>query len=163
MANPKILAGKQSIIDEITNNVKESSSFIFLDNNGLTVRETMELRRNLRESDSELKIYKNTLVARALKELNIDVESELNGPKVVAFGKDIIEPIKIVNDFSKKHDKLVMKIGIVDGKVTELDELKKLATIPSREGLLTMFASGLLAIPKDFAICLDLHSKNLEG
>ena len=123
----------------------------------------MELRRNLRESDSELKIYKNTLVARALKELNIDVESELNGPKVVAFGKDIIEPIKIVNDFSKKHDKLVMKIGIVDGKVTELDELKKLATIPSREGLLTMFASGLLAIPKDFAICLDLHSKNLEG
>lgn len=163
MANPKILAGKQSIIDEITNNVKESSSFIFLDNNGLTVSETMELRRNLRESDSELKIYKNTLVARALKELNIDVESELNGPKVVAFGKDIIEPIKIVNDFSKKHDKLVMKIGIVDGKVTELDELKKLATIPSREGLLTMFASGLLAIPKDFAICLDLHSKNLEG
>lgn len=163
MANPKILAGKQSIIDEITNNVKESSSFIFLDNNGLTVSETMELRRKLRESDSELKIYKNTLVARALKELNIDVERELNGPKVVAFGKDIIEPIKIVNDFSKKHDKLVMKIGIVDGKVTELDELKKLATIPSREGLLTMFASGLLAIPKDFAICLDLHSKNLEG
>lgn len=163
MANPKILAGKQSIIDEITNNVKESSSFIFLDNNGLTVSETMELRRKLRESDSELKIYKNTLVARALKELNIDVESELNGPKVVAFGKDIIEPIKIVNNFSKKHDKLVMKIGIVDGKVTELDELKKLATIPSREGLLTMFASGLLAIPKDFAICLDLHSKNLEG
>ena len=97
------------------------------------------------------------------KDLNIDLESELNGPKVVAFGKDVIEPIKIVNDFAKTHDKLVMKAGIVDGKVTELDELKKLATIPSREGLLTMFASGLLAIPKDFAICLDLHSKNLEN
>lgn len=163
MANPKILAGKQEIIDEISNNVKESSSFIFLDNNGLTVAETMELRRKLRESDSELKIYKNTLVARALKDLNIDVEKELNGPKIVAFGKDIIEPIKVVNDFAKTHDKLVMKIGIVDGKVTELDELKKLATIPSREGLLTMFASGLLSIPRDFAICLDLHSKNLEN
>lgn len=163
MANPKILAGKQTIIDEISNNVKESSSFIFLDNNGLTVAETMELRRKLRESNSELKIYKNTLVARALKDLDIDVEKELNGPKIVAFGKDIIEPIKVVNDFAKSHDKLVMKIGIVDGKVTELDELKKLATIPSREGLLTMFASGLLAIPRDFAICLDLHSKNLEN
>lgn len=163
MANPKILARKQAIIDEISNNVKESSSFIFLDNNGLTVAETMELRRKLKESDSDLKIYKNTLVARALKDLNIDVESELNGPKIVAFGKDIIEPIKIVNDFSKTHDKLVMKIGIVDGKVTEIDELKKLATIPSREGLLTMFASGLLEIPRDFAICLDLHSKNLEN
>jgi len=163
MANPKILAGKQAIIDEISNNVKESSSFIFLDNNGLTVAETMELRRKLRESDSELKIYKNTLVARALKDLDIDVEKELNGPKIVAFGKDIIEPIKVVSDFAKKHDKLVMKIGIVDGKVTEIDELNKLATIPSREGLLTMFASGLLAIPRDFAICLDLHSKNLEN
>lgn len=163
MANPKILAKKQEVIDEITNNVKESSSFIFLENNGLTVQETMELRRKLKESNSELKIYKNTLVARALKDLNIDVESELNGPKIVAFGKDIIEPIKAVNDFAKTHDKLVMKIGIVDGKVTELEELKKLATIPSREGLLTMFASGLLEIPRNFAICLDLHSKNLEN
>ena len=163
MANPKILAEKQSVIDEITNNVKESNSFIFLDNNGLTVSETMELRRKLRESGSELKIYKNTLVARALKDLNIDVEKELNGPKVVAFGKDIISPIKVASEFAKTHDKLVMKIGIVDGKVTEIDELKKLATIPSRETLLTMFASGLLAIPRDFAICLDLHSKNLEN
>ena len=163
MANPKILEAKQAVIDEITNNVKESSSFIFLENNGLTVSETMELRRLLKQSDSELKIYKNTLVARALKDLNIDVKDELNGPKVVAFGKDIIEPIKAVSEFAKKHDKLVIKLGIVDGKVTELDELKKLATIPSREGLLTMFASGLMAIPRDFAICLDLHSKNLEN
>ena len=163
MANPKILEKKQVVIDEITNNVKESSSFIFLENNGLTVDETMELRRKLKESDSELKVYKNTLVARALKDLDIDLADELNGPKVVAFGKDIIEPIKAVNDFIKTHDKLVMKVGIVDGKITGWDELKKLATIPSREGLLTMFASGLLAIPKDFAICLDLHSKNLEN
>ena len=92
-----------------------------------------------------------------------DVKEELNGPKIVAFGKDMIDPIKAVAYFAKKHDKLVMKIGIVDGKVTEIDELNKLATIPSREGLLTMFASGLLAIPRDFSICLDLHSKNLEN
>ncbi len=163
MANPKILEQKQVVIDEITNNVKESSSFIFLENHGLTVEETMELRRLLKKSDSELKIYKNTLVARALNSLNIDLNDELNGPKVVVFGKDIIEPIKAVAEFSKKHPNLEMKVGIVDGKVTLLDELKKLATIPSREGLLTMFASGLLAIPRGFAICLDLHSKNIEG
>ena len=162
MANPKILEQKQVVIDEIANNVKESSSFIFLENHGLTVEETMELRRALKKSDSELKIYKNTLVARALNTLNIDLTDELNGPKVVAFGKDIIEPIKAVAEFSKKHPNLEMKIGIVDGKVTGLEELNKLATIPSREGLLTMFASGLMAIPRDFAICLDLHSKNLE-
>ena len=162
MANPKILEQKQTVIDEIANNVKESSSFIFLENNGLTVEETMELRRALKKSDSQLKIYKNTLVARALSTLDIDLTEELNGPKVVAFGKDIIEPIKAVAEFTKKHPNLEMKIGIVDGKITGLDELNKLATIPSREGLLTMFASGLMAIPRDFAICLDLHSKNLE-
>ena len=163
MANPIILEQKQKTIDEITNNVKESSSFIFLDNNGLAVGEMMELRKSLKAKDSDLKVYKNTLVARALDSLDIDIKDELNGPKVVAFGKDVIEPIKIVSDFIKKHPNLEMKIGIVDGKVTELSELQKLATIPSREGLLTMFASGLMAIPKDFAICLDLHSKNLEN
>ena len=54
MANPKILEAKQQVVDEITNNVKESSSFIFLENNGLTVSEMMELRRKLKESDSTL-------------------------------------------------------------------------------------------------------------
>ena len=163
MANPKILAGKQAVIDEITNNVKESSSFIFLDNKGLTVSETIELRRKLKESGSKLKTYKNTLITRALNDLNIKFDAELQGPTTVVFGTDMIEPIKVANDFAKKHENLVMKIGIVDGKVTEIDELKKLATVPSRETLLTMFASGLLAIPRDFAICLDLHSKNLEN
>ena len=162
MANPKILEKKQAVIDEITDNVKKSSSFILLDNNGLSVAETMELRRALKESDSQLKIYKNTLVARSLKTLDIDLEKELNGPKVFIFGEDTIEPIKAASNFIKNHPALEMKIGIVDGKITEIDELNKLATIPSREGLYTMFASGLMQVAKDFAICLDLHSKNLE-
>ena len=162
MANQKILDQKQVVIDEIAENVKNSNSFIFLENHGLTVAETMELRRKLRESNSELKIYKNTLVARALSSLNIDLAAELNGPKVVAFGKDIIEPIKAVAEFSKKHPNLEMKVGIVDGEITDLATLEKLATIPSREGLLTMFAGGLMGIARDFAICLDLHAKNLE-
>jgi large subunit ribosomal protein L10 len=162
MANQKILDQKQVTINEIAENVKNSSSFIFLENHGLTVAETMELRRTLRESDSELKIYKNTLVNRALNSLNIDLSAELNGPKIVAFGKDIVEPIKAVAKFAEKHPNLEMKLGIVDGEVTDLETLNKLATIPSREGLLTMFAGGLMGIAKDFAICLDLHAKNLE-
>ena len=162
MANQKILDQKQEVIDEIAENVKNSNSFIFLENHGLTVAETMELRRKLRESNSELKIYKNTLVARALNSLNIDLAAELNGPKLVAFGSDVIEPIKAVADFMKKHPNLEMKVGIVDGEITDLATLEKLATIPSREGLLTMFAGGLMGIARDFAICLDLHAKNLE-
>lgn len=162
MANQKILDQKQLVIDEIAKNVQESNSFIFLENHGLTVSETMELRRSLRESGSELKIYKNTLVNRALETLDIDLKDELNGPKVVAFGKDAVEPIKAVSKFIETHPNLEMKIGIVDGEITGLDTLKKLATIPSREGLLTMFAGGLMQIARDFSICLDLHAKNLE-
>ena len=162
MANQKILEKKQLVIDEIAKNAKESSSFILFEYQGLTVADMTELRRKLRENDSELKIYKNTLTKRALDSLNIDLGDELNGPKAVAFGTDMIAPIKVLNEFAKTHEALQLKVGIVDGEVTDLDTLKKLAAIPSREGLLTMFASGLMAIPRDFAICLDLHSKNLE-
>lgn len=162
MANQKILDQKQLVIDEIAKNVQDSNSFIFLENHGLTVSETMELRRSLRESGSELKIYKNTLVNRALETLDINLKDELNGPKVVAFGKDAIEPIKAVSKFMETHPNLEMKVGIVDGEITGLDTLKKLATIPSRDGLLTMFAGGLMQVARDFSICLDLHAKNLE-
>ena len=162
MANQKILDQKQLVIDEIAKNVSDSASFIFLDNNGLTVAEMTELRRKLRENDSELKIYKNTLVNRALTTLNIDLKDQLNGPKVVAFGTDSIAPIKVVSEFAKQHTNLEMKVGIVDGAVTELATLEQLAKIPSRDTLLTMFASGLMGVARDFAICLDLHAKNLE-
>ncbi len=162
MANQKILEKKQLVIDEIAKNAKESNAFILFEYQGLTVADMTELRRKLRENDSELKIYKNTLTKRALDSLNIDLGDELNGPKAVAFGTDMIAPIKVLNEFAKTHEALQLKVGIVDGEVTDLDTLKKLAAIPSREGLLTMFASGLMAIPRDFAICLDLHSKNLE-
>ena len=162
MANQKILDAKQVIVDEIVENVKNSSAFIFLENHGLTVSETMELRRTLKESNSDLKIYKNTLVNRALTSMDINLTEELNGPKVVAFGKDIVEPIKAVSKFIETHPNLEMKIGIVDGEITDLATLNKLATIPSREGLLTMFAGGLMGIARDFAICLDLHAQNLE-
>ena len=62
----------------------------------------------------------------------------------------------------KKHKAVTLKVGLVDGNKTTEEELKQLATIPSREGLLTMLAGGMLAIPKDLAICLDLYSKQLE-
>ena len=123
----------------------------------------MELRRKLRESGSDYKVYKNTLVKRAMDSLNIDMGDELNGPKAVAFGTDAIAPIKTLGDFAKDHPALVIKIGYVDGNVTDEATLKQLATIPSRDQLLTMFAAGLLEQVKNVAICLDLHSQNLEN
>ena len=162
MANQKIIAKKQETVNEITNKVKESSSTVLFEYHGLTVNETMELRRKLKEAGSEYKVYKNTLVKRALDGLNIDMDAELNGPKAIAFGTDAVAPIKVLNDFAKDHPALVMKIGYVDGQIADTKMLKQLASIPSRDGLLTMLASGLMGVVKDLSICLDLYSKDLE-
>ena len=162
MANQKIIAKKQETVNEITNKVKESSSTVLFEYHGLSVNETMELRRKLKESGSEYKVYKNTLVKRALNNLNIDMDAELNGPKAIAFGTDAVAPIKVLSDFAKDHPALVVKIGYVDGQIADTNMLKQLASIPSRDGLLNMLASGLMGVVKDLSICLDLYSKDLE-
>lgn len=161
MANVKILERKQGIIDEIANKAKESASIVLVDYQGLTVGETNELRRKLRDTGSDLKIYKNTLTKRALDSLNIDL-GELGGPKAVAFGTDAVAPIKVLSDYAKDHPALALKIGYVDGAVADETMLKSLSQIPSREGLLTMLAGGLMQTVKEFAIALDLHAQNLE-
>lgn len=162
MANKNILAKKQTVIDEITEKVKKANSIVFFEYRGLTVSEMTELRRKLRESDSDVKVYKNTLAKRALDDLKFDLEGELNGPKAMAYGTDAIAPIKTLNDFAKQHPALEMKIGIVDGEVTKIDTLKQLAVLPSREQLLTMLAGGLIGVVKDLSISLDLYSQQIE-
>lgn len=162
MANQKIIEAKQGIVNEIVDNVKNSSTFVLFEYQGLSVADMTSLRRKLRETGSDLKIYKNTLTKRALDSLNIDMSEELVGPKAMAFGTDTIAPIKVLSDFAKEHEALQMKIGMVDGEMADIEVLNKYASIPSREGLLTMLAGGLMQTVKDFAICLDLHSQNLE-
>ena len=162
MANEKILAKKQSIIDEIKDRVQNANSVVLFAYSGLTDEESKELRKSLRESNSDYKIYKNTLMARAFKDMNLDVAEFLKGSSALAYGSDEIAPIKAVADFAKKHDKVILKVGVVNGEVTNDSKLKELATIPSREGLLTMLAAGMLGIPKDLSICLDLYAKQKE-
>ena len=87
---------------------------------------------------------------------------ELKGPKAVAFGTDAVAPIKVLSDFAKKHPALELKVGIVEGEIADEAKLKELSTIPSREGLLTMLAGGLMGTVRDLSICLDLYSEGLE-
>lgn len=162
MANQKIIEKKEEVVREIAEKMKNASTYVLFEYRGLTVSETDELRRKLRESGSEFKIYKNTLTKRALDSLQVNLDEHLNGPKAIAFGTDAIAPIKALSDFSKKHTALEIKAGVVDGEIADQNMLNELAAIPSREGLLTMVAGGLLEHAKNFAICLDLHAKNLE-
>ena len=162
MASEKILAKKQEVIDEIKSTVQNASSVVIFTYTGLTDEDTKKLRRSLRESGSDYKVYKNTLMARAFNDLNYELDEHLTGSSALAFGTDSIAPIKALADFAKTHDVVTLKVGIVDGTISDSNELAKLATIPSREGLLTMLAAGMMGIPKDLSICLDLYAKQKE-
>ena len=162
MANASILAKKQEVIDEIKSRITDSKGIVLFDYRGLTDSEAKELRRSLRNSGSDYKVYKNTLMARALNDLNIDLADNLTGPSALAYSEDQIAPIKVLTDFAKKHPAVILKVGIVDNEVTDKAKLASLATIPSREGLLTMLAGGMIGIVKDLSICLDLYSKEKE-
>lgn len=159
MANQRILEKKQEVIDEIAKTAKESSSFILFDYRGLTAAETAELRRVLRENNSSYKVWKNTLTKRAFDSLNLNLDNCLEGPSAMAFSDDSIAPIKALSEFAKTHNALELKGGIVDGKVATLEEIKELASIPSREGLLTMLAGGLMGTVRDLSIALNLLSE----
>lgn len=162
MANQKILEQKQMVIDEIKERVNASSSIVLFDYRGMTDEEVKELRRALRSADSDYKVYKNTLMARAFKDLNMDLQSALEGPSAFAYSTDQIAPIKTLTDFAKNHPALTLKIGVVDGEIADQAKLAEYATIPSRDGLLTMLAGGMIGLVRDLSICLDLYSQDLE-
>ena len=162
MASEKILMQKQTVIDEIKDRASAAKTIVLFDYRGLTDSEAKELRVKLRESNSDYKVYKNTLMARAFNDLGIDLNAELNGPSAFAYGEDQIAPIKTLAEFAKTHPALVLKVGIVDGEKADQAKLAEYATIPSREGLLTMLAGGMIGIARDLSICLDLYSQQKE-
>ena len=162
MASEAILKQKQVVIDEVKDRIQSANTIVLFDYRGLTDAESKELRIKLRESNSDYKVYKNTLMARAFNDLGIDMNEELNGPSAFAFGEDQVAPIKILSDFAKDHPALVLKVGIVDGEKADQAKLAEYATLPSREGLLTMLAGGMMGIVRDLSICLDLYSQQKE-
>ena len=163
MANKLILEKKAQTVNEITDKLKNNAGVVFVDYRGLTDEEITSLRKALRENNADVKVYKNTLTKRALDSLNISLDECVKGPSALVYSTDAVAPIKVVTNFAKDHEALEVKGGIVDGKVSSLDELAKLATIPSREGLLTMLAGGMIGIARDLSIALNLYAEQKEN
>lgn len=163
MANAKIIEQKATVVSEIKDRFENAKSVVMFDYRGLSVSEVTELRKKLRENGADYKVYKNTLTKRALDELNINMDEYLAGPSAVTFGTDELSIVKILNDFSKEHQALELKAGIIEGKVASLEDLKRYAAIPSRDMLLTMLAAGLMGTVRDLSICLDLYAKGKEN
>ena len=162
MASEAILKQKQEVIEEIKERTEKSNSIVLFDYRGITDSEAKQLRIKLREAGADYKVYKNTLMSRAFSDLGIDLSDSLTGPSAFAFSEDQIAPIKVLSEFAKEHPELVLKVGLVDGEIADQAKLAEYATLPSRDGLLTMLAGGMIGLVKDLSICLDLYSQQKE-
>lgn len=162
MASQKVLNEKKEIVAEITEKIKNSETIILFQYQGLTVADISTLRTKLRDANAEVKVYKNTLLKRALDDLKLNLDGFLEGPNAILFGKDLLEPIKVIADFAKENEKLDIRVGIISGDVANLDTIREYANIPSRDGLLTMLAGGMMQYVRDLAIGLNLYAEQLE-
>ena len=141
-------AEKEAVIQEVEAKLREAQTAIITDYRGLTVPELAELRRNLRQEGVEYKVYKNTLIKRAVDKLDIEgLDDFLKGPTALALSQDDpIAPAKVLEAFAKGRKSLSIKGGLVEGSVIDEASIKALAKLPSREVLLGKLA-GILQAP----------------
>ncbi|MEH6948789.1 50S ribosomal protein L10 [Peribacillus asahii] len=149
-----IIEQKKQIVVEIADKFKASQTAVVVDYRGLTVSEVTELRKQLRDAGIEFKVYKNSLTRRAAEAAEIaGLNESLTGPNAIAFStEDVVAPAKILNDFAKKHEALEIKAGVIEGNIATAEEIKALAELPSREGLLSMLLSVLQAPIRNLAL-----------
>lgn len=160
----KAIENKQVQVQEITEKFQNAASVVVVDYRGLNVSQVTELRKQLREAGVEFKVYKNTLTRRATEAAGLEgINDVLVGPNAIAFSnEDVIAPAKIINEFAKKNDALEIKAGIIEGTVSSVEDVKALAELPSREGLLSMLLSVLQAPVRNFALATKAVAEQKE-
>ena len=136
---------KAPIVEEIKANLEGAKSVVLVDYLGLTVEQDTNLRRAAREAGLIYKVYKNTMVKRAIEGTEFaDIAKELEGPTAVAISKeDATAPARVVANFAKTAPKLEMKSGIVEGTYYDAEGIKAISQIPSREELLSRLLGSL--------------------
>lgn len=156
---------KEAKVAEIREKLEKAQVVILADYQGLTVEQDTQLRKNLREAGVEYKVYKNSLVTLAAKELGMDGIAEyLEGPVSVAFGyEDVTAPARVLNDFAKDHKKLELKAGIVQGEIYDADKVKQLASIPSREVLIAKLLGSIKSPVSNLAYLLNAIKEQKES
>lgn len=151
MSNNRSL--KEAKVAEIKEKLEKSKAVVLSKYQGLTVEEDTTLRKNLREAGVEYKVYKNTLVTLAAKELGLEgIVEYLEGPVSIAFSyDDVTAGARILNDFTKDHKNLELKAGIVEGEIYDEAKIKQLATIPSKEVLIAKLLGSIKSPIASFA------------
>lgn len=153
---------KQPIIDEISASIKDAQSVVVVDYRGLTVAEDTQLRKALREADVTYKVYKNTMMNFAFK--GTDCESlapVLEGPSAIAISTvDATAPARVLSKFAKTAPALEIKAGIVEGTFYDANGMKAIASVPSREELLSKLLGSLQSPMANFARVISQIAEN---
>jgi large subunit ribosomal protein L10 len=154
---------KSKVLDQVKAFLGASSNLVLTEYRGINVAQMTELRAALRKAGVKYKVVKNTLLKKMLKELGMqNLDTHLHGPVGVAFlGKDVAAGSKSVLESSKKNPLLVMKAGLVEGKLVTPDGLKVLASLPSREVMLSRLLSTMQAPVRGFMIVARGNTQKL--
>lgn len=162
--NEAIINSKKAVVAEIAEKMKEAQSTVVVEYRGLSVAEVTTLRRELRAENVDFKVYKNSLAQRAAQEIGAEeLVKDLIGPNAIAFGPDAVAPARVLAKFAKTHEALVLKSGIVEGKVVGLDTIQKLSVLPNREGMIAKFMGCLQSPVRKFAVALNAVKEQKEG
>lgn len=162
--NKDVLAQKEAVVQELTKRMGDAGSIVVVEYRGLNVADISELRKLLRAENASMEVYKNTMAQRAAKELGYDeLISSLVGPNALVFGVDQVTPARILAQFAKGHNDLILKEGVVDGAVVDADTIKTLSALPNKEGMLARFASTLNAPIVKFAMTVKALAESKEG
>lgn len=148
---------KKVVVQEITDKIKASKSVVLVDYNKLTVAEVSALRNKCKQAGCEYKVYKNTLVRKALNDLGYkDFDGDLNGPTAVTFGADETSAAKLMVQAAKDYEnKVVIKSAFVDNAYVDKAGVKALASMPSREELVAKMLGSMQAPIANFAGVLN--------
>ncbi len=157
------LEAKQQITEDLHDRFAKSAIIVLTDYKGLDVTSINDLRRKLRESDIEYQVVKNTLLVRAAEDTDVAlIKDHFKGPSAVAISyDDPVAPAKVLTQFAKDNNKLEIKVGVLNGKVLDLQAIKALATLPSKEVMLAQLLSTINAVPTSFVRVLAEVPKSL--
>ena len=165
MPSQKILEKKKDKVQVLAEKFKKAKMIVLTEYRGISVEDDTKLRATIRNNGDEYSVVKNSIIAHAAKEAGIEGLHNLEGPTAVVIGyEDYVTPAKAVNDYAKDNEFYTIKAGVMDGKMIEVSEVKKLANLPSKDTLYAMLASALLGNIRNFAVVIDqLRQKQEEN
>ena len=148
---------KIKLVSELHEKLKSAKAAFLVDYKGLDVKSMSALRRQLREVNTELKVVKNRLLKLASKGTDTEsIQDVMRGPSAIVISyDDVVAPAKILVNFSKENENLKIKKAQITGKVIDLEKIKQLAELPSREQLLAQTLSVMMAVPASFVSVLN--------